>query len=229
VGNIKFEGTADEWVFQQWEKNGSIMLPDSESQGFTIHDGILRAPNSTILETSADAYTNSSVAYGTWEFDWFIRVNSFDIIPFIFEDLMHNYNRTGITEEEWITNCTGYGLFMQSFDEIRLLSYYHYARGLDAVLGQYQFSEALSPGVHKIKVTRNEEGLFKIYLNSQLIITTTDNNVTTSDVFNIDSFQGDSGFDNITISDSIPTTASGYVAIFVIPSMIALGIRRKKK
>jgi hypothetical protein len=230
-----FEGSIDEWVIQSWKKSVDGAIPIKDSPGFTVQDGILRAPNSADLDTYEVAYTNSSVAYGTWEFDWFIRFWSFDIVPFIFNDLVNNYNQTGLTEDEWIKNCTGYGLFMQDFDEISLISYYHYANDLEPFLATHFFSQSLSPGVHKIKVTRNYDGVFLVYLNSELIMRATDNNVTTSSVFHINSFQGDSGFDNITISSAvIPTTTTTNTPSFeLVTSLLIVGIvlkyRKNKK
>ena len=229
-----FEGSVDEWVFQNWEKSVSGTIPISNSDGFSIQDGILRAPKSSDLNTFAVAYTNSSVAYGTWEFDWFVGGNNFDIVPFIFNDLVNNYNQTGLTEDEWIRNCTGYGLFMQDFDEISLISYYHYGKGLEAQLGGVQFAP-LALGVHKIKVTRSTEGVFDVYLDSQLQFTATDNNVTTSSVFHINSFQGDSGFDNIKISDSettdgpTPFVEIGYFLPILIFVVVFSRIDRKRR
>ena len=248
------------WSFRNWIRPGMIHFTSNSDPGMRVVNEILRAPNSTDFETAADALYNNSVAYGSWSFDWLVVNGSdhlaYDAVAFMFTDTRNSYNMTGLTEAEYLMNCNGYSLLLISSSKtagiagaaipgISLASY----TPSYTILSTHEFANDIV-GIHHINISRNLQGEFSVYFDSELVIEATDNGTTTSERFLIVSFKGDSGFDNISVKDltidetittttttttttDILTTATtsnsseGFLGWLLLPIMMTLIIKRK--
>ncbi len=94
-------------------------------------------------------------------------------------------------------------------------------------------------GWHSYNVTRDNTGLFNIYIDGTLRLTFTDNEITTSSYFRFGA-QENSGIDNVVVNDSPPSTPSttpppipGFPMVAILTAIpLALGfaslMRRRK-
>ncbi len=81
---------------------------------------------------------------------------------------------------------------------------------LPRILGMYTVPGEDISGSHQVHVTRGLQGEFNVFFDSSLIITVTDNTITSSDRIFFGSMLGDSTFDNISVSDTVedPSTTT---------------------
>ena len=101
-------------------------------------------------------------------------------------------------------------------------------------IGLHTFTPITGP-IH-IEITRDTQGDFEVFLNGDTtpIIEATDNEITESTYFILQSNIGDSGIDNITVdngsvnSSGIPGFTVGFVICTVTPTVIVLVIVRKR-
>ncbi|MHA2293771.1 MAG: hypothetical protein ACXACK_16540 [Candidatus Hodarchaeales archaeon] len=241
------DGNLNDWDLFGTSTNvlDDIMTRHNVSE-FSVVDGALTAPNSQNWGQVSEASHNSTVAYGTWSFDWVVAEGTihkvYDEILFIYTDREHNYDATGVTTSDFLEGISGYGLILSSSkypygDDIAgpgltLLEYTN-QKELVEFHGKHQFGTNLV-GTYQIDITRDSQGNFKIYFDSVLYIQATDNSTTTSEKFNFLSFRGDSQIDNITVSDSVdvsyPAPASITVSVVVLGLLILpLVVRKRKK
>ena len=249
------------WTFENWQRPSNIFEVNPDL-GMSVINGVLRGPNSTSHDSMASVNYDSSVAYGNWSFDWIVTSGTdhlaYDSVAFMFTDTVNNYNMTGLTESEYLENCNGYNLLMISSSSttgftgaaIPGISLGIYGSSY-AILDTHEFASDIV-GSHHIDIYRDMQGQISVYFDTQLIIQATDNTVTTSEVFNIVSFKGDSGFDNIVVNElsdettTPPTTTTdeqtttttgtntsesteGFIGWLLIPASFLLILSRKKK
>ncbi|MFX0141969.1 MAG: hypothetical protein ACFFDN_50495 [Candidatus Hodarchaeota archaeon] len=232
------EGIPDGWDFDSYNRTSGIHEP-LDDPGFSVVDGVLRAPNHQGFNNRTEARRNNTVAYGTWSFDWLASSVAYDAISLISNHPENNFNITGMHEDDF--DFTGYSIRIDTlgstFPRIDLLKLYKEGGiWIPSALDSYYFDAELE-GTHHIDVTRDSEGQFHVYFDTILVLTATDNDFTTSQKFSMVSWSGDSGIDNITVSDTvdyppsppgIPATTWGYIVWMVIPTIMILIIMRKK-
>jgi len=211
-----------------WNTSSGVFVKQPEP-GFTIQNGILTAPNDRTFDFGALTYRNSSVAYGTWAFDWVIKPGidhcAYDIVYLLGNDSAGDYDPSGETWDEYLANDYAYMLGMSSSSATGGagtwvkpgINFFRRAGGgdTDAMLNQYQFPNDIS-GTHRVEVTRDNSGKFRIYFDDTFLFSATDNELKSSEVFFLGSSKGDSGFDNITVTndsiiDTHPPTISSPV------------------
>ncbi|MFX1249783.1 MAG: hypothetical protein ACFFBQ_20520 [Promethearchaeota archaeon] len=191
-----------------------------------VRNGALMAPYYNLEEVGglmilSEAFHNSTVAYGTWSFDWIVSEEShtdhgaFDTIAFILNSENSIWDRDGLTESGWAADKTGYLLYLMSRSKSEL----GFAPAFPAVGPGISFFKTTDTfswgksrkfcqnvyGTHHIDIQRTPEGEFKIYYDNVPIIKDSDDKVTTSEKFLFSSFQGDSGIDNLEITEEITT------------------------
>jgi hypothetical protein len=211
----------NDWILQGYE-----LVNDSYYQvhhGFTIENGELTSEDIFVVwpDTGHGVFTqirraihDSSVVYGTWSFDWRVSKSqhTFDSVEIMFTDLHHNYNLTG---ELTAFDMIGYSLILDTVTNNELLIE-KFGGTTNFILARRPF-DTMPSGLHHIDITRDLTGRFNVYFDSVLVLTVTDNEITTSVKFVFASFQGNSSIDNIAISNSIdivPTDA--YLPILLI-------------
>lgn len=242
-----------------WDAYGWVMSSDVHTtpidSGFSVIDGMLRAPNYADYGKKSHINHDSATAYGTWSFDWLVSSPAHVGIEFMLTDLRTNFNLTGLHQNQ--VNFTGYAVLLVSFSAspglglqapgINLLKFVNRNNySLVTVLDTHKFAAEVV-GPHHIEISRTLQGQFTVYYDSEVTLQGFDNITTTSEKFGITSWRGDSGIDNITISDTFiapptttttttsPTTtttttatADGFVLWLLIPSFGILIVLRKK-
>ena len=242
---------ADDWTITDYITQSGVHITNPDpNEGFKILDGILRAPNDSSFLTFKQAYRSSATAYGNWSFDWWTPNDvgtgnnraSHDIFCLLWNEPSSNYNASGMTITDYLYDISGYQLLLAASNasgsqtawgapciEFGKLPY----NGDIIELESYDFTDEIT-GIHHIEITRDLDNEFKVYFDSELIITVTDAAVTTSQAVMLVSYAGDSGFDNITVTDTTTTVTDGttpiFELLFVVPVLIAIArIRRKRK
>ncbi|MFX1343210.1 MAG: hypothetical protein ACFFAL_11030 [Promethearchaeota archaeon] len=213
----------DDWVLQGYELIDSTFY--QVDHGFTIVNGELTAedvyvPWSIYMSQVRRAIHNSTVAYGTWSFDWRVSgsQNGYDGVEFMFTDLRDEYNLTG---EFTSYAMTGYTLILDTIENDEMyIEKFAVTHGV--ILVRHDFPSDLI-GQHHIDVTRSLEGEFNVYFDSQLVLNVIDADVTSCEKFNFVSFQGNSSIDNIVISDSVDVARS-ELPIELIVIGIGIGV-----
>ena len=202
--NEDFVNVTD-WTIESWDRRPTFFYRTNET-GFTVIDGILRAPNSTTSTNLTTAYKNSSTAYGTWKFDWYFNNATYeDIVAFVFNDPENNFDLSGNSEEQFLDGTSGYGLRFDEYGEENLLNLILFSfSSYDNYMNEYQFPSQISPGAHNITIKRNYQGEFNVLFDSELKIIAQNNLTKTSTVFLLASVKGDTGFDNVTIDNAEP-------------------------
>lgn len=231
-----------DWEFFGYYKNdlNSPWLPRPHQ--LVIKDQVLTGPNSQEFDSYDVALHNSSVAYGSWEFDWqtkSVQTNlSLDEIGIIWNDVSgDNYNISGKNFEDF--EITGYGLLIGTSDSGLMAPWnyggIYFAKFLPEYspaihVANYSFT-AFPPEHNHIKITRDLTGLFTVYFNDESVIAITDNKTTTSTKFYYGSDMGDSGIDNISITDKIPPNHSipNYQMLMTIATLIIFSRLLKSK
>lgn len=211
-----------------------------DDPGFSVVDGVLRAPNHQGYNNKTIARRDSAVAYGTWSFDWLASSVAYYAIQLILNHPENNFNITGMHEDD--RDFTGYSILIDTlsstFPRIYLLKLYKEGGvWIHPALDSHYFDAGFER-THHIDVTRDSEGQFHVYFDTILVLKATDNDFTTSQKFSILSWSGDSGIDNISVSDTvdypsspppgIPATIWGYIVWMAIPTIMILIIMRKK-
>jgi hypothetical protein len=228
-----------------WERYGytdawSDSPMKSSDPRLSVMNGVLRGENEQGLIRIDQALRESTLAYGMWEFDWYVSSgtdhDAWDGVNFIWTDISgKNYNISGITQEEM--NYTGYSIsiasfsggFFKEFGGISFINWHQHEFGAIIGLGTYNFTSKIDGNYH-FKITRDLTGEFKIFFDSELVIQATNNDTTSSEKFVFHSFVGDSGIDNIKVSEEITTetTESFYWWLF-IPSLIVFIYTRNRR
>jgi hypothetical protein len=231
----------DDWVFQAWETNGGIYNPLVD-HGFDVIDDILRAPSYPSWNLTngnlAGALHNSTIAYGTWSFDWIPAIsltetNDWDCIYFIFNG--GSQNLTGLPFAD--NAATGYGITIWHNTEGKA-----WQIKLEKQLGPPPTVTTLAyhliiPPVNesiRIRVTRDGGGHFKVFYENikEPVMEVKDTSIITSQEFLFSSAVGDTGIDNIVIGDpplsAIPASNVGFVIFAASSAIIVLVILRRR-
>jgi hypothetical protein len=205
-----------------------------------VVDDMLKMPNTQEGDTMSYIVRNSTVANGTWSFDWIVTEGtnheSLDVVNFMLNGWPRDLNGSSLDS----LPGTGYYLILKSggvgnpglsensiyLDEITPTR--------EETLKYRSFDDPIT-GSHHITITRDNQGEVNMYFDSTTpIITHTDLSTTSSELFAIGSWYGDSVFDNITTSDSIEppttsTTSSFFSLFFFLCFGILVLIRRKQE
>ncbi len=196
------DGNYDEWIIcenpvyssgSNWSAASYYLQLDQEDQGIISY--------------------NSSVAYGTWSFDFKaddaqVEFGTFAEIVFICSNL-----DGGTFDDIW-----GYWIHIQA---VSAGEGYSFALSLrKAYLGEYPVivsAEDLVPiaGWHHIDVTRTTAGLFSVYHNGSLVMQGEDNEIVTSELFSLWFEQGQI-CDNIVVDNEITVTESPPIWIYIM-------------
>ncbi|MHA2388090.1 MAG: hypothetical protein ACXACW_05135 [Candidatus Hodarchaeales archaeon] len=246
-------GPFDEWVFQGYFYNEVLKFQPNASSDPTAADGVFQtsSPSDVFGEYWSGAVRNSTIASGTWSFDWMNEagVDHESYVNIFF--LINNYpeNLTDLPYEG-DGNLTGYMLNLQSGTKGPLTAHsINIGRitGGGVTLGTKAYSTSIT-GSHHIDVTRTPEGQFNVYFDvtdsvATPIISVIDTTTTSFTQFAFGSWIGDSGIDNITVSNSIDITpdttttttttaknGSGFeVTVFVLSLSLFFIITRKRR
>ncbi len=199
----------------------------------------------TYPHTVSQAEHASSVAYGTWSFDWAVvpgdNHQSVDMVSF----MVNGYASDALNPlPDNSPNGTGYYLELYSGDMIAFMGE---SEGPSIILTSYngsvwrkhQFSNYIT-GSHQIDITRSSLGEFRVYFDGTLIIGAVDNSITTSEKFILTSWIGDSAFDNIIVSSSIKTitplsddmktkSSTGFLPLSIVFSFGIILINNQRK
>lgn len=201
----------DEWIIQAYSYSGDTGFQPDAAANPPVVAGVFEtnAPSDIFGDYWSGAVRNSSVAYGSWSFDWIVGsgsvhesyVNVFFILP------EYQNNLTG---RDMSGNYSGYMLNLQSGVKGPHPHNSIYLSRFDGgIIGMTAFDSAIE-GSHHIEVTRFEDGEFNVYFdhNSTPIITGIDTTHTNSTKFAFGAWIGDSGIDNIVVADLTETTTT---------------------
>ncbi|MHA2247187.1 MAG: hypothetical protein ACXADY_19735 [Candidatus Hodarchaeales archaeon] len=176
-----------------------------------ITNGVLKMPNTQDKWYISQAIHPSTVAYGTWSFDWYVSAGTsheaYEVIFFIVNDYFPT-EQSG----ESTTDMNGYVLILTSNEEgVNLnapykravtLSECHSTSKIFNYLAFHQFPSALE-GLYHIDITRDITGEFNIYFDKEHLFQVTDNTTTISEEFVFGSWYGDTTYDNLTVSNTV--------------------------
>lgn len=168
----------------------------------------------------------STVAYGTWSFDYKVNETSFDgtAVDFISNDV--NEVGIGYWNCYWLSFALAY---TQESRGIALsLHYYNYSTGGVTIDSAEDYIPLA--GWHHIEVTRTRAGLFSVYHNDSLIMQGEHTEMETSELFVLN---GDhlEMYDNIVVSDDsdpdwLLIAAIGVSAVVIIAVVVIILKRR---
>lgn len=177
-----------------------------------IANGILQMQQSKMMQACALHY--SSVAYGTWSFDFHIPEDNDSVSGILF--IGNNYgggnlNLSGKTYAEISSTMVAYIIYIKSGTEggswlsSNSITFKIWTPTKYETIGEHKFSSYLS-GFHNMTITRNStQGEFNVNLDSNRIFQVTNNEIKTSEVLELTSFYGEISFDNLTVCDSVGT------------------------
>ncbi|WP_455463568.1 hypothetical protein, partial [Candidatus Hodarchaeum mangrovi] len=218
---------------------------------------LLQMPNTQTSWYFSQALRNSTVAYGSWGFDFTIKPDEDQI------------NHSSMFNVYFISNCTrdlnaepsfteyqNWGIYSIGLNSGEVgpewVSFLYQSIWLSCVLpqsgitflGQYNFTDPIT-GTHHIDITRNStNGEFNVYFdyltNPEPLITAIDNNITTSENMMFYSSYGDTSFDNITVSNTIDieippgiskdSRQSSFAEIYLVPlSLIGISFIMRRR
>ncbi len=220
----------DDWFLLSYDAGGYVDPFQPMNYTPIITNGSLNMqaplPNCQML---ADAIHNSSVAYGTWSFDFHIANDQIDKTVFGIMFIGNNYggdniDLTGITYQELKAAMKSYIIYISPGKAFWLgentISLWLWIGREHHTQGDFDIYEALwmyrpsSPndlvGSHHMNITRKfPSGEFSVDLDSERLFQVTNNEITTSEIFEFALFEGEISFDNLTVEDHLsPTTTT---------------------
>ena len=228
-------GTSEELSLFAWTViSGDFKTNDTAKP--TIVNNALKMPNTREWGTWSAAQRNTTVAYGTWSFDYTVKAGAdhtaCDTIFFLMNDVPWDLDGFPITGDPY-AGFVGYILAIKTSNQSNIWE----DDDRQIILGQYvpvthkyyqrvkyQFPSDIV-GTHHIDITRNEKGEFKVYFDSKQIISYTNLQTGVSEICIFGSWTGDSIFDNITVSDSVDVSSSSSPFLeltLVIPSVVLI-------
>ena len=171
---------------------------------FTAEDGVLRANGSE--ERWSQAFVNSSVAYGTWEFD-------VDVVDTYNHEIVIAFITVEWNLYQMAIKCYFIQIVTGTYDDdtrLRLQAGKCYAtdspRGRDvSFYDDILYEEIL--GWKHFTITREDKGQFSVYMNGTLAIEWKDNEYKTCNEFAFGTGPGPA-MDNINVSDTVDFDAA---------------------
>lgn len=249
VTDASWEDSFDDNDLSDWELGGGGFNSEGKHQpdqsDIVLEGGTLTdSSNSEGFQRMDYAIHSSSVAYGTWEFDWIVKSGSdhksYVSVPFIYNDPLGSHNWTDLSAPEISTRSYALVIASSDFGEVNYatpgISLIHWTNPdgssySEIVLKKTEFDNDID-GSHTIKVTRDLTGEFNVYFDTEKLFTTTNNQTTTSEYFIFNSFNGDSSFDNLTVKTNIdspgPNSVNSGFLLVLFPTIILVVFIRKK-
>ncbi|MHA2249649.1 MAG: hypothetical protein ACXAD7_04765 [Candidatus Kariarchaeaceae archaeon] len=186
------DGNLEDWTVFGYDWTGMTIV---EWDGdMIVEDGSAKSTAST-SKKETNACHLSDIAFGTWSFDWKpAETPGLDYFVFISDDF------DWVGKQELFSYGYAIRLDMRISPVISLFKY----GGSEMTFGTLEFynlDENLE-GWHHIDVTRDEEGLFKVYFDKELVIEYTHIETIVSTKLCIAVFT-DSSFDNVQVSNSV--------------------------
>lgn len=239
VWSEEFENL-DDWELFAYNRVGdpSNLLHEPAPTNLIIEDGVLTRNSSGNTNTLQIAYHNSSVAYGTWSFDWIVDPGSVGTLIVNFIQNNHypsSLNVSGVRYRQ--VNYTGYALYLQHTPNSFEFSFSKWENTDNQTIShklQTQ-TQTREDGIHHISISRDSNGKFTIVRNSSVIMTEMDNSFTTSEYFNL-VLWGKTKIDNILVETDLHLDISSssqdanYPILFTCFSIgLLTSIRRKRK
>ncbi|OLS29032.1 MAG: hypothetical protein HeimC2_02270 [Candidatus Heimdallarchaeota archaeon LC_2] len=215
------DNNLDDWELYGWDSSATGLNVDID-HGFTIVDGALKGPSSTIFSTQSNLDINSTVAKGTWSFD--LKIDEIEDthfgVAFMYTILDGKYNLSGETPvpDDW----TGYGLVFLTYERndnligpgMNMVAFDPSLFQGQQIIKKYAMPKANLTGSHHIDITRNLLGEMKIYFDFELKFSESDTRSNSSEKVRVTSWMGGAAIDNIRVSDTveIPTKPTSDTA-----------------
>ncbi|MHA1946652.1 MAG: hypothetical protein ACXAC6_18070 [Candidatus Hodarchaeales archaeon] len=231
--------TLDDWELYAYETVGALAEHSPVLTKLLIVDGELTRDSSAVGVQLA--YHNSSIAYGTWSFDWIVDPGTEGTLIVNFIQNNHyprSLNVTGVQYQN--INYTGYAIYLTSQSSIFNIEFSKWENTDNITIGHKVHTEVQlrEDGIHYITIRRDSTGNFTIERNSEVVMTLIDNDFTTSEYFNL-VLWGKAKIDNIVVDDtwvdSETTTTTttqtfpSWTPLMVLMAITALIIIRKKR
>ncbi|MFQ5980417.1 MAG: hypothetical protein ACE5OZ_19955 [Candidatus Heimdallarchaeota archaeon] len=201
-----------------------------------IDDGVLTRNSSA--QGLQIAYRNSSVAYGTWSFDWIVDPGSEGTLIVNFIQNNHYPSSLNVSGVEYKKlNYTGYALYLEHKQGRFEFSFSKWENTDNQTIGhQLQTQiQTREDGIHHIRIGRESNGKFTFVRNSSVIMTEIDNSFTTSEYFNL-VLWGKAKIDNILVEtglhldNSSATRDANFPILFTFFSVgLLISMRRKRE
>ena len=194
---------------------------DGDYNGWTIYEDASNwsaASNYLQLDQVSNGMIThpSTVAYGTWSFDYKVNETGFDGFTVVF--ISNDINEVGTSS--WIGHWLRFSVAYTTEGRGTAVSlrYYNYSVG-DTETDSAEDQIPLA-GWHHIEVTRTTAGLFSVYHNGSLIMQGENTDMTTSELFVFTGNHLDM-FDNVVVSDD-PGQQSDWLIIAVIGASVVV-------
>ncbi|MHA2253865.1 MAG: hypothetical protein ACXAD7_26165 [Candidatus Kariarchaeaceae archaeon] len=229
----------DDWEMSAYYWDANIVWWQKTTHELQIVDGALTAPPSSTFNNTEFAFHDTSIEYGTWSFDWILTDDgvAYDAFVFVMHDNVTFYNYSGFLEAD--LRFEGYAILMdfRSVDQepkLRLLEYL----GADASsLAVTQVEELLGDDIREeetlhFDITRNEDGVIKVYIDKERIISFTDSSTPKAEKLGWASWKGSTAIDNIVVDDEVIDPSEDEAPFLVLPFILSLAmivIIKKKK
>lgn len=205
-------------VFTPALSSGAVVwsddFQDGDYSGWSVLNGTFSAEDQVLRSTGSGEYYciqhSSSVAYGNWSFDTYhnasVASHFYRVYSIIADDLVEG----SVAYAGVMVPRNGYSLVFAVLGGWII----QWTDGTPEAIGN--FHENFS-GWRTITITRDNSGLFKLYLNGTLVEETEDNVHKSSEIFAWSAKPGHA-IDNVTVSELEPT------AIGIDPILIGAGI-----
>ncbi|MHA1969530.1 MAG: hypothetical protein ACW964_17250 [Candidatus Hodarchaeales archaeon] len=237
-------GVSEELTLLAWTGDSEGVFQTNSTAKPTVENNALQMPNTREFGTWSSAQRNSTIAYGTWSFDFTIKKGDDHTACFAFffvGDFPWSHQGYTFSSMNDIPEVYYIAIKSGSTDNVwgaeldHNMNFGKWDSGNIQLLDNYQFPDDIT-GTHQIDITRDQLGEFNIYYDSDLIINHTDAFITTSKIFIIGSWSGDISFDNIVVSDTVdpPTTTATLSGTnisfeFLALSLLFLGLFKRKR
>ncbi|MHA2251176.1 MAG: hypothetical protein ACXAD7_12505 [Candidatus Kariarchaeaceae archaeon] len=218
------DGNLDDWDVWGINWTNNPILPSNAKM--IVEDGVLK-PVNTKSYFWAYACHESTNAFGTWSFDWLPSTNqNSEFVSFIGDDT----NWINVTEfysnSYFLWLNTGASSTIPGIDLHK-----HVGTNLNIKIKSH-YGENYAGEWHHVVITRESDGIFKIYLDDELVIEEVDTDVTVSEEFCF-STAGDAQYDNIQVSEEVkdPTNEESSFAspIIILFTILAIPIISKMR
>jgi hypothetical protein len=201
----------DDWIFAGYKYESNYFYYSNITS--KIENGRLEMGNAS-WPYGSGAYHNSSVAYGTWSFDWIVptelddKTNVMD--RFFLCSNMEIYENGSNSEPPtlnayFLTLDIRFELTSENPGTFINLGEYNY--GIPHTIKEYSDPNPFT-GILHIDITRDNDGTFRVHLNSSCepIFEVVNNRYKTSERVVFWSWRGDSAFDNLVFYNSVEVT-----------------------